>query len=197
MNHAQSCSAQCCRVLCVWDVKPSGPTASCTAPCTGASLGRAQRRSPNPTFVLTFPALTFGSSVLVCVNTDTQEQSDTEQSLSLSRQREKERASSGFGTWNGRGRISVLSNAALQALLSRSLVQLCPSLARNNVLLVFGAAPLRRGNGTRITRLLQIHPHWEDPDTERRGDAESQSVLCQVPTRHLQEKGSAPVPNTQ
>lgn len=55
----------------------------------------------------------------------------------------------------------------------------------------------RWGNGTGFTRLLSIHTNRKDPDSEWWGDTKSQSILCQVPTRHLQEKSPSDVSNSQ
>lgn len=55
----------------------------------------------------------------------------------------------------------------------------------------------RWGDGAGFTGLLSIHTDWEDPDSEWRGDTTSKSILCQVPSRHLQEKSPSDVPHSQ
>lgn len=55
----------------------------------------------------------------------------------------------------------------------------------------------RWGDGAGPPGLLPLHPNWQDPHPEWRGDTESQGVLRQIPPRCVQKKSAAHVPNPQ
>lgn len=58
-------------------------------------------------------------------------------------------------------------------------------------------SPPRWSHGAGPQGLLSLNSHRQDPHPERRGDAESQSLLRQVPSRHIQEKSAAHVPHPE